>query len=59
MIKVKIPRKELCWDFIDKLDSLCHDFELQAQINIVEVVPVPIQYITVTGELVVGEENND
>jgi hypothetical protein len=59
MIEIKIPKKELSWDFVHKLDDVCKEFNLQACVIITEVIPVPFEQVTVKGELVVGEENND
>jgi hypothetical protein len=58
MIDIRIPRKELNWDFVHKLDGICTELGLQACVTTVDIIPVPIEQVGIKGELVVGEEND-
>jgi hypothetical protein len=59
VIEIRIPRKELNRNFVYKLDNLCKEFDVQARVIIIDVIPVPLEQITVKGEVVVREENNE
>jgi hypothetical protein len=58
MIDIRIPRKELNWDFVYKLDAVCKELGIRACVTTVETIPMPIEQVIVKGELAVGGKND-
>jgi hypothetical protein len=57
MIDIRIPRKELNWEFVYKLDGVCKELGLQACVTTVDIIAVPIEQVTFKGEFIVEDEN--